>query len=130
MKNITKQEAEQAIKDWKAAKIQSEEIKGKMKDAEDIFSAYGINHIAEFADGRLPLESGVIAIKSGVAKAVKEGKPLSTTAKAELATVLPPSYVKVSPDFGILFSAQDKTVRQILQARGIEVIKEDIYYVK
>lgn len=130
MKNITKQEVEQAIKAWKAAKIQSEEIKGKIKDAEDVISAYGINHIEEFADGRLPMESGVIAIKSGVAKAVKEGKALSATAKAELATVLPSAYVKVSPDFGILFGAQDKTVRQMLQARGIEVIREDIYYVK
>lgn len=130
MKNVTKQQAEQAIKDWTDAKIRADEIKGELEKSTAIITAYGINHIAEFADGRLVMDNGVLAIRSGVAKAVKEGKPLSTAAKAELAAALPVAYVKTACDFAVLFGAQDKTVRQILQSRGIEVVREDIYFVK
>lgn len=127
MKKITKEQAEQAIKDWKAAKIKEAEIKGVLSDAEAVVEAYSVNNIGEFADGRLAMDSGIIALRAGMAKPVKEGKALSTTARAELAAALPPAYVKTTCDFGLLYSAQDKTVRQILQSRGIEVLREDKY---
>lgn len=64
-----------------------------------------------------------------VTKEQAEGKPLSTAARAELASVLPPAYVKVACDFGVLFQSQDKAVRQILKARGIEIVREDKFTV-
>lgn len=129
MKKVSKQMAEDAIKAYKEAKLQEAEVKGKIQKAEEIIEAYGCAHVEEFTDGRLPLDSGIIAIKAGVAKPMKEGKALPTAARAELAAVLPPAYVKTSCDFGVLFGSQDKTVRQLLAVRGIEIVREDKYTV-
>ena len=71
----------------------------------------------------------IIAIKAGAAKPIKEGKALSTAARAELASVLPAAYVKVACDFGVLYDSKDKTVRQILRSRGIEIVREDKFTV-
>ena len=120
---------EDAIRNYKEARIKKAEIEGKIKDAEAVIEAYGVNHISEFADGRLPLDGGIIAIKAGVAKPLKEGKPLSTIARTELAGALPPAYVKTTCDFSVLFNSQDKTVRQILAARGIEIVRDDKFTV-
>lgn len=46
-----------------------------------------------------------------------------------LAAALPPAYVKVACDFGVLYDSQDKVVRQILKARGIEIVREDKFAV-
>ena len=54
MENVSKQEVEEAIRAYKAAKIQKAEIEGAIKDAEEVIEAYSLNHIGEFADGRLP----------------------------------------------------------------------------
>ena len=82
MENVSKQEVEKAIRAYKAAKIQKAEIEGAIKDAEEVIEAYSLNHIGEFADGRLPMDEGVIAIKAGAAKPLKEGKPLPTVARS------------------------------------------------
>ena len=129
MENVSKQEVEKAIRAYKAATIQKAEIEGAIKDAEEVIEAYSLNHIGEFADGRLPMDEGVIAIKAGAAKPLKEGKPLPTVARSELAAALPPAYVKSSCDFTFLFNSQDKTVRQILASRGIEIVREDKFVV-
>lgn len=129
MGKITKEQVEQAVKSVKAMKIQAAELSGKIKDAEAIVEAYGQEHLGEFADGRLAVDGGIIALKAGVAKPMKEGKALSTAARAELASVLPAAYVKVACDFGVLYDSKDKTVRQILKARGIEIVREDKFAV-
>ena len=129
MGKITKEQVEQAVKSVKAMKIQAAELSGKIKDAEAIVEAYGLEHLDEFADGRLAVDGGIIAIKAGVAKPMKEGKALSTAARAELASVLPAAYVKVACDFGVLYYSKDKTVRQILKSRGIEIVREDKFAV-
>lgn len=129
MEKVTKEQVEQAVKSVKAMKIQAAELSGKIKDAESIVEAYGQEHLGEFADGRLAVDGGIIALKAGVAKPMKEGKALSTAARAELASVLPAAYVKVACDFGVLYDSKDKTVRQILKARGIEIVREDKFAV-
>lgn len=129
MEKVTKERAEAAVQAVKTLKIQASELAGRIKDAEAVIEAYGMEHLGEFADGRLAMESGIIAIKAGTAKPVKEGKPLSTAARAELAAALPDAYVKVACDFGVLFNSQDKTVRQILKTRGIEIVREDKFTV-
>lgn len=129
MEKVTKEQVEQAVKSVKAMKIQAAELSGKIKDAEAIVEAYGQEHLGEFADGRLAVDGGIIALKAGVAKPMKEGKALSTAARAELASVLPAAYVKVACDFGILYDSKDKTVRQILKSRGIEIVREDKFAV-
>lgn len=129
MEKVTKEQVEQAVKSVKAMKIQAAELSGKIKDAEAIVEAYGQEHLGEFADGRLAVDGGIIALKAGVAKPMKEGKALSTAARAELASVLPAAYVKVACDFGVLYDSKDKTVRQILKSRGIEIVREDKFAV-
>lgn len=129
MKKVTREQAEAAVQTVRQLKIQSAELNGKIKDAESVVEAYSLEHIGEFADGRLALDAGIIAIKAGTAKPVKEGKPLSTAARSELAAALPPAYVKIACDFGVLYDSQDKTVRQILKSRGIEIVREDKFAV-
>ena len=129
MGKVTKEAAEKAVKTVKDLKIQAAEIHGKSKDAEASVEAYGLEHLSEFADGRLAVEGGIIAIKAGTAKPIKEGKPLSTAARSELAAALPAAYVKVACDFGVLYDSKDKTVRQILRSRGIEIVREDKFTV-
>lgn len=129
MEKISKEVAELAIIAYKQAKIDEAKVKGNLKDAEDVIEAYGVENIKEFSDGRLAMENGIIAIKAGAAKPLVGGKALSTAARSELATALPPAYVKMSCDFGVLYDSQDKTVRQILKSRGIEVVREDKYTV-
>ena len=129
MEKVTKEAVEKAVKTVKDLKIQAAELNGKIKDAEAIVEAYGLEHLGEFADGRLAVDGGIIAIKAGTAKPIKEGKALSTAARAELASVLPAAYVKVACDFGVLYDSKDKTVRQILRSRGIEIVREDKFTV-
>ncbi len=129
MEKVTKEQVEKVVKSVKAMKIQAAEMSGKIKDAEAIVEAYGQEHLGEFADGRLAVDGGIIALKAGVAKPMKEGKALSTARRAELASVLPAAYVKVACDFGVLYDSKDKTVRQILKSRGIEIVREDKFAV-
>ncbi len=129
MEKVTKEQAEAAVQTVRQLKIQASELAGRIKDAEAVVEAYGVEHLGEFADGRLAVETGVIAIKAGTAKPVKEGKALSTAARAELAAALPAAYVKVACDFGVLYDCKDKTVRQLLKVRGIEIVREDKFTV-
>ena len=129
MEQVAKEQAEAAVQAIKTLKCQAAELAGRIKDAETIVEAYGLEHLGDFTDGRLALDTGIIALKAGTAKPVKEGKPLSTAARAELAAALPPAYVKMACDFGVLFQSQDKAVRQILKARGIEIVRDDKFTV-
>ncbi len=129
MEKVTKEQVGKAVKTVKELKIQAAELNGKIKDAEAIVEAYGVEHLGDFADGRLAVDGGIIVLKAGTAKPVKEGKALSTAARSELASALPPAYVKMACDFGVLYDCKDKTVRQILKARGIEIVREDKFTV-
>ena len=102
MEKVTKEAVEKAVKTVKDLKIQAAELNGKIKDAEAIVEAYGLEHLGEFADGRLAVDGGIIAIKAGTAKPIKEGKALSTAARSELDSVLPAADVTVAWDFGVL----------------------------
>ena len=129
MEKVSKEQVEEAVRTVKELKIKVADLNGRIKDAEAVVEAYGLDHMADFSDGRLALEAGILAIKAGAAKPVKEGKPLSTAARSELAAVLPPAYVKVACDFGVLYDSHDKVVRQILKARGVEIIRDDKFAV-
>lgn len=125
MEKITKQQAEDAVTAYLAAKKEKLEIDARMKEAEDRVACYCTDHMADFTDDRLPLGTAIITIKAGAAKPVKDGKALSTAARTALALALPEQYVKLMPDFTSLYSAEDKVVRQILRAQGVEIVRED-----
>ncbi len=122
---VTRQEAEQAIAIYRTAKSAKAEYEAQMAEAERIIESFGRGHLAEFVDGRLELDSGTLAVKAGAAKPVRGGRPLNTAARIELASQLPAAYVRASCDFAELYGCRDKMVRQLLAARGIEIVRED-----
>ena len=126
---VTRQEAEQAIAVYRTAKSAKAEYEAVMADAERIINQFGRTHLEEFSDGRLELDSGTLAVKSGAAKPLKGGRPLTTAARAELAALLPEAYVRLSCDFTELYGCRDKMGRQLLVARGIEIVRDDKFVV-
>lgn len=126
---VTRMEAEQAIAIYRTAKNEKLNAEAQMMQAERIIEAFGRSHLAEFAEGRLELDSGTLAVKAGTAKPLKNGRPLSTAARSELASLLPEPYVRRSCDFAGLFGCPDKMVRQLLAAHGIEIVREDRFVV-
>lgn len=122
---VTRQEAEQAVAIYRTAKSARDEYETQMADAERIVETFGRQHYGEFVDGRLELDSGTLAVRAGVAKPLKAGRPLTTAARAELASELPQAYVRLSCDFAQLYACGDKLVRQLLRARDIEIVRED-----
>lgn len=126
---VTRQEAEQAIAIYRTAKSVKQEAEAQMAEAERVIESFGRAHIGEFTDGRLELDSGTLAVKAGVAKPLKAGRPLTTECRVELAAHLPAAYVRPSCDFAVLYGCQDKMVRQLLAARGIEIVRDDKFVV-
>lgn len=129
MKKITKEAAEAAITAYLQAKIKEADIKGSIKDAEEIIEAYSRENLESFSDGRMAMDNGIIAIRAGAAKPMKEGKALTTAARSELASALPAAYVKYSCEFSVLYDCTDKTVRQLLKSRGIEIVRDDKFVI-
>lgn len=126
---VTRQEAEQAIAIYRTAKSAKTEAEAQMDEAERIIESFGRAHLGEFADGRLELDSGTLAVKAGVAKPLKGGRPLTTAARIEFASQLPPAYVRLSCDFSELYGCPDKMVRRLLAAHGIEIVRDDRFIV-
>ncbi len=126
---ISRQAAEEAIVTWKAYKDMEREAKAAIATAEAVIDTYAREHISEFEDDKLALTKGIIAIRAGAAKPVKDGKALPPKERAQLATLLPADYVQLKCDFSTLYGCQDKRVRQILEAHGIEIKREDKYTV-
>lgn len=92
---------------------------------------FSLDNIGSFVDGRLAFDNGVIGIKAGAAKPVTlDGeRPLSTAAHTALTVALPKAYVKLTLDLTGLYKSEDKSVRQILNAQGVKIIKEDKFAV-
>lgn len=126
---VTRQETEQAVAIYRTAKSVKQEAEAQMAEAERIIESFGRAHIGEFADGRLELDSGTLAVKAGAAKPVRDGRPLNTAARIELAAQLPATYVRPCCDFSELYGCRDKIVRQLLAARGIEIVRDDRFIV-
>lgn len=129
MTKPTKKQVEKAIQEWKCIKVAQGMQASKLAEQEEIIEAYAREHLGDFVDNQLAFESGTIAIKAGAAKPMKNGKPLSTAARAELAVLLPPAYVKQSCEFAALYGVEDKKVREMLKSRGIEIVRDDKYVV-
>lgn len=129
MQSVTRDAAEQAIALYRTAKSVNLESETQMREAERVIESFGREHLAEFTDGRLILDSGTLAVKAGVPKPLKSGRPLSTAARAELAILLPPAYVRPSCDFVELYGCQDKMVRQLLRSREIEIVRDDKFII-
>ncbi len=127
--SVTRQEAEQAIALYRTAKAAKQESEAQMAEAERIIDAFGRTHLGDFSDGRLELDSGTLALKAGAAKPLKNGRPLPTALRTELAAQLPAAYVRRSCDFAELYSCADKMVRQLLAVNGIEIVREDRFVV-
>ncbi|WP_300727648.1 hypothetical protein [uncultured Rikenella sp.] len=126
---VTRQDAEQAIALYRTAKSAKAEYEAVMADAERIINQFGRANLDQFSEGRLELDSGTLALKSGAAKPLKGGRPLTTAARAELAALLPEAYVRLSCDFTELYGCRDKMVRQLLAVRGIEIVRDDKFVV-
>lgn len=124
--NAARVQAEMALANYKDAKRRRDQAEAEMKAAEAKIKAYGRDHVTEFTDNLLTLENGAIGIKAGPAKPVTlDGKALPTATRAELAAKLPAEYVKITLDAAALFASDDKKVRQILNAAGVRIVKED-----
>lgn len=126
---ISRQAAETAVETWKAYKDMEREAKAAISAAEAVIDTYAREHIAEFEDDKLALNKGIIAIRTGAAKPVKDGKALAAKERVQLAALLPVDYVQLKCDFGTLYGCQDKRVRQILEAFGVEIKREDKYVI-
>lgn len=126
---VTQQEAEQAIAIYRTAKNAKQEAEGQMAEAERLIESFGLAHLEEFTEGRLELDSGTLAVKAGTAKPIKNGRPLSTTDRGELAAKLPAAYVRRSCDFSALYGCPDKMVRRLLETLGIEIVRQDKFVV-
>lgn len=127
MKKVSKEEVEKSIAAYLSAKQAKKEAEAIMKNTEAIIEQYGLENLQAFVDNRLVCCTGIIQIKAGAAKPMRDGKPLSTTERGALAADLPREFVKISPDFTALYGCQDAKVRQILKARGIEIVREDCF---
>lgn len=129
MEKVTYQQAEQAIAIYRTAKSAKSEYETQMSEAERIIEAFGREHLGEFTDGRLELDSGTLAVKAGAAKPLKSGRPLSTAARIELASLLPAAYTRPACDFAELYGCEDKMVRQLLRSRDIEIVRDDQFII-
>lgn len=125
MEKVTKQEADNAAKEYLELKREKEAIESKMKTAQDLVEVYCKEYISDFDGGRLLLGSAIVKIVSGTAKPLKDGKALTQEARAEFVLALPKKYVKIQPECSLLYKCDDKEVRQIMRAHGIEIVKED-----
>lgn len=129
MEKVTRKQAEEAATAYLEAKRRKREAEGCMEEAETLVACYCREHLGDFTDDKLPLGEAMVAIKAGAAKPVKDGKALSTAARTALAAALPQQFVKIMPDFVALYGCQDKVVRQILRAQGVEIVREDKYII-
>lgn len=126
---ITRQEAEQAIALYQTAKNAKAKYEAVMADAERVIEQFGRTHLDDFSDGRLELDCGTLAVKTGTAKPQKGGRPLTTAARAELAALLPAAYVRLSCDFTELYGCRDEAVCRLLANRGIEIVRDNKFVV-
>ncbi|MFV0505905.1 MAG: hypothetical protein ACK5L5_04230 [Bacteroidales bacterium] len=124
---VSKEVAEMAVSEFIKARNEKKSAEAVMKEAEATVEQYAMENNGAFVNGRLVLGSAIVQIKAGTAKPMKDGKPLSTAARAQLATELPQPFAKLSCDFGALYQCNDKSVRAILKANGVEVVKDDKY---
>ncbi|MEG1648317.1 MAG: hypothetical protein RR277_00345 [Rikenellaceae bacterium] len=130
MKKIEKQCAEKAVSTIINLTKQIKELSSAMKEAEDVIEDYGRQNIADFSDNRLPCGIGIIQIKAGSAKPIdSNGKAVTKIVREHLANLLPSRFISVSIDAKALFESDDKIVRQILQANGISIVREDKFVV-
>lgn len=129
MEKMTKQQAEEAVAAYLAAKRQKQEAEGLMEAAEALVACYCAEHLEDFTDDKLPLGGAMVAIKAGAAKPVKDGKALSTAARTALAAALPQQFVKITPDCVALYGCQDKVVRQILRTQGVKIVRDDKFVI-
>lgn len=124
---IKKTDVEAAIASWKECKNIERRNKAELEKLERTIEVYAREHIGDFKGDKLLLDNGTIVIKSGIAKPIKDGKPLTTSERLRLATILPSDYVKLTCDYSALFKCEDKKIREVLSANKINIVREDRY---
>lgn len=127
MKRVSQQEVEQSVKEYLKAKQAKKAAEAVMNKAEAVIARYGRENLGNFIDKRLICGEGIIQLRAGVAKPVKEGKALSATERNVLAAELPGEFVRMIPDYIALFNCPDVKVRQLLKMQGIEIVREDTF---
>lgn len=129
MKKVSQQEIEQSVKEYLKAKQAKKAAEAAMNKAEAVITRYGRENLGNFIDKRLICGEGIIQLRAGVAKPLKEGKALSAIERNVLAADLPDEFVRMLPDFAALYNCQDVKVRQLLKMQGIEIVREDTFFV-
>lgn len=129
MKRVSQQEVEQSVKEYLKAKQAKKAAEAAMSKAEAVITRYGQENLGDFVDKRLVCGDGIIQLRAGVAKPVREGKALSATERNVLAAELPGEFVRMIPDYIALFNCPDVKVRQLLKMQGIEIVREDTFAV-
>lgn len=129
MKRVNQQEVEQSVKEYLKAKQAKKAAEAAMNKAEAVIARYGRENLGNFIDKCLICGEGIIQLRAGVAKPVKEGKALSATERNVLAAELPGEFVRMIPDYIALFNCPDVKVRQLLKMHGVEIVREDTFAV-
>lgn len=129
MRKIELPDAEAAVANVVNYRRQIKEMEAKMNENSEIVELYAREHVEEFEDDILPCGIGLIQIKAGAAKPITDGRALKKAERMSLALALPARYVSLSIDSKALYECQDKVVRQLLQSKHIEIVREDKYVV-
>lgn len=127
MEKVTKEQANAAIAAYKEADRKATALAAEMKAHKAKVETYAREHVGDFVDKDMVLENGKISLVAGAAKPLRDGKPLKKEDKIQLAKLLPGEYVAISIDCAALFASDDKKVRHILNAAGVQIVKEDNY---
>lgn len=122
------------IKEFLSLKSQEKEAKTKAAEKLKEISDFANLNNAEFTDGKLALDEGVISIKLNPPKLIHQGsgKNLTTEEQTTLLAVIPEEYHETKPNRGkmLVRVAGDKVLKQALKAEQVEVVQDTRYDVK
>ena len=113
---------------------QMKDLKARAAELQQDVNAYSDEHISDFVDGQLTLESGVIKIQQNPPKLVhlKSEKTVSTADRELFTDDLDKDYVQRKPNLAKIAARVngDKVLKKQLQAKGYAVVQDSRYSAK
>lgn len=128
---MTKKEANKKMKELFNLKTEISEKNAKKKELEESLANYADKHQADFDDGDMALEYGLIKVKLGQPKMIweKSQKAVSTKDRALFCEELDSKYVKKAPDMTKMVALVngDKNLKNFLKAKDVAVTQDTGY---
>jgi hypothetical protein len=125
---------EQVLEQLLEVKTQQANLKEQEEKLQEKVDAYSNEHFHEFVDNALSLNKGVIKLVQNPPKLVHEGseKALTDKDRVALCEVLPTDYVETKPNLTKIIARLhgDKSLKQLLKAKGIGIVQNSRYQVK